>query len=57
MHSTHNRLISLIVHIVVTRSLNNHAAVTFIRAVNASAAANFRELPFNNQVPEEPTYK
>jgi hypothetical protein len=57
MHSTHNRLISFIVHIVVTRSLNNHAAVTFIRAVNASAAANFRELPFNNQVPEQLTYK
>jgi hypothetical protein len=57
MHSTHNRLISLIVYIVVTKSLNNHAAVTFIRAVNANAAANFRELPFNNPVPEEPTYK
>jgi hypothetical protein len=57
MRSTHNRLISLIVYVVVTKSLNNHAAVTFIRAVNANAAANFRELPFNNPVPEEPTYK
>jgi hypothetical protein len=57
MHSAHNRLISHIVDIVVTRSLNNHVAVTFIRAVNASAAANFRELPFNDQVPEELTYK